>query len=160
MALVCDVYCDLVTLPFGILGQVWYLIVSSPDPCCLTLFLVYPFHVYLLLVLHLDYFEYTKLKVNSSTNFSDSMYFFVFSNPMAKMSVTDREPETAIDFKQPQDHVKRLWTHTEMNAALFDASCKRHSDRINGQCKVIEELVVCDLYNIKTIEACEALKAR
>ena len=35
-ALVCDVYCDFVTFPFGILGQVWYLIVSIPDPCCLS----------------------------------------------------------------------------------------------------------------------------
>ena len=33
-ALVCDVYCDFVTFPFGNLGQVWYLIVSIPDPCC------------------------------------------------------------------------------------------------------------------------------
>ena len=33
-ALVCDVYCDCVTFPFGILGQVWYLIVFIPDPCC------------------------------------------------------------------------------------------------------------------------------
>ena len=36
LALVCDVYCDFVTIPFGILGQVWYLIVSIPDPCCLS----------------------------------------------------------------------------------------------------------------------------
>ena len=34
MALVCDVYCDFVTFPFSIMGQVWYLIVSIPDPCC------------------------------------------------------------------------------------------------------------------------------
>ena len=27
LALVSDVYCDFVTFPFGILGQVWYLIV-------------------------------------------------------------------------------------------------------------------------------------
>ena len=26
LALVCDVYCDFVTFPFGILGLVWYLI--------------------------------------------------------------------------------------------------------------------------------------
>ena len=26
LALVCDVSCDFVTFPFGILGQVWYLI--------------------------------------------------------------------------------------------------------------------------------------
>ena len=26
------------TFPFGILGQVWYLIVSIPDPCCLSYF--------------------------------------------------------------------------------------------------------------------------
>ena len=27
--------CDFVTFQFGILGLVWYLIVSIPDPCCL-----------------------------------------------------------------------------------------------------------------------------
>ena len=37
--LVCDVYCDFVTFPFGIQGQVWYLIVSIPDPCFLSLIL-------------------------------------------------------------------------------------------------------------------------
>ena len=37
-ALACDVYCDVVTFPFGILGQVWYLIVSIPEPCCLSYF--------------------------------------------------------------------------------------------------------------------------
>ena len=26
------------TFPFGILGQVWYLDVSIPDPCCLSYF--------------------------------------------------------------------------------------------------------------------------
>ena len=36
MTLVCDVYCDFVTFPFGILGKMWYLIVSIPDPCCLS----------------------------------------------------------------------------------------------------------------------------
>ena len=36
LALVCYVYCDLVTYPFGILGQVWFFIVSIPDPCCLS----------------------------------------------------------------------------------------------------------------------------
>ena len=30
--------CVFVTFPFGILGQVSYLIVSIPDPCCLTYF--------------------------------------------------------------------------------------------------------------------------
>ena len=38
MALVCDVYYDFVTFPFGIPGQVWYMIVSIPDPCCLSYF--------------------------------------------------------------------------------------------------------------------------
>ena len=38
LALVCDVCCDFVTFPFGILGQVWYLIVSIPDLCCLSYF--------------------------------------------------------------------------------------------------------------------------
>ena len=36
MASVCDVHCNFVTFPFGILGQVWYLIVSIPDSCCLS----------------------------------------------------------------------------------------------------------------------------
>ena len=39
LALVCGVYCDSVTYPFGILGQVWYLIVSIPGPFCLSYFL-------------------------------------------------------------------------------------------------------------------------
>ena len=38
LALVCDVYCDFVTFPFGILEQVWYLIVSIPGPCRLSYF--------------------------------------------------------------------------------------------------------------------------
>ena len=38
LALVCDVYCDFVTEPIGILGQVWYLLVSIPDHCCLSYF--------------------------------------------------------------------------------------------------------------------------
>ena len=35
LVLVCDVYYDFVTFPFGILGQMWYLVVSIPDPCLL-----------------------------------------------------------------------------------------------------------------------------
>ena len=39
LALVCDVlYCDFVTLLFGVLGLVWYLIESIPDPCHLFYF--------------------------------------------------------------------------------------------------------------------------
>ena len=38
LALVCDVYCVFVTFPCGILGQVWYLIVSFPDLCRLSYF--------------------------------------------------------------------------------------------------------------------------
>ena len=40
LALVFDVYCYFVTFPFGILGQVWYLIVLIPDPFCLSYFIV------------------------------------------------------------------------------------------------------------------------
>ena len=36
LALVCDVYFVFVTSPCGILGQVWYLIVSFPDLCHLS----------------------------------------------------------------------------------------------------------------------------
>ena len=38
LARVGDVYCDFITFPFGILGQVWYFIVSIPGPCCLPYF--------------------------------------------------------------------------------------------------------------------------
>ena len=37
-ALVFDVYCVFVTFACGILGQVWYLIVSFPDLCRLSYF--------------------------------------------------------------------------------------------------------------------------
>ena len=36
LALVCEVNCVFVTFPCSILGQVWYLIVSIPDFCCLS----------------------------------------------------------------------------------------------------------------------------
>ena len=38
LAHVGDVYCIFVTFPCGILGQVWYLIVSFPDLCRLSYF--------------------------------------------------------------------------------------------------------------------------
>ena len=38
LVLVGDVYCIFVTDPCGILGQVWYLIVSFPDLCRLSYF--------------------------------------------------------------------------------------------------------------------------
>ena len=38
LALVGDVYCIFVTFPCGVLGQVWYLIVSFPDLCHLSCF--------------------------------------------------------------------------------------------------------------------------
>ena len=38
LALVVDVYCIFVTLPCGILSQVWYLIVSIPDICLFSYF--------------------------------------------------------------------------------------------------------------------------
>ena len=38
LALVCGVYCELVTFSLVFQGQVWYLIVSIPDLCTLTYF--------------------------------------------------------------------------------------------------------------------------
>ena len=38
LALVGDVYCIFLNFPCGILGQVWYLIVSFPDLCRLSYF--------------------------------------------------------------------------------------------------------------------------
>ena len=36
LALLCDVYYIFVTFQCGILGQVWYLIISFPDHCRLS----------------------------------------------------------------------------------------------------------------------------
>ena len=38
LALVCGVQLSVCTFPMGILGHVWYLIVSIPDLCTLTYF--------------------------------------------------------------------------------------------------------------------------
>ena len=38
LALVGDVFCIHITFPYGILGQVWYVIVSFPDRCRLSYF--------------------------------------------------------------------------------------------------------------------------
>ena len=45
LALVGDVYCIFVTFPYGILGQVWYWIVSFPDLCLLSYVLQSMFEV-------------------------------------------------------------------------------------------------------------------
>ena len=39
LALLCDVLLCFVTFPCGIMGQVWYLIVSIPDLCRLSYFI-------------------------------------------------------------------------------------------------------------------------
>ena len=44
LALVGDVYCIFVTFPCGILGQMWYLIVSFPDLCLLSYFEPLKYH--------------------------------------------------------------------------------------------------------------------
>ena len=46
LALVGDVYCICVTFPYGILGQVWYLIASFPDLCHLSYFVVLSINSY------------------------------------------------------------------------------------------------------------------
>ena len=40
LALVGDVYCNFVTFSCGILGQVWYFIVSFPDICRLLTLII------------------------------------------------------------------------------------------------------------------------
>ena len=47
LALVCDVNCVFVTFPCGILGQVWYLVVSIPDRCHLSYLVFRVFRVVL-----------------------------------------------------------------------------------------------------------------
>ena len=41
MRLVCDFYSDFVTFSLGILRQVCHLIVSIPDHCCLSFFVLH-----------------------------------------------------------------------------------------------------------------------
>ena len=72
LALVCDVYCDFVTFPFGILGQVWYLIVWIPDPCCLSYFYTHKIN-------HIAPFKST-----AKSLFSVFFIFFYFSHLFKK----------------------------------------------------------------------------
>ena len=51
LALVCGVYCDFVTFPFGIMGQLQYFIVSIPDSCCLSYFYLLIFFLTFLIYL-------------------------------------------------------------------------------------------------------------
>ena len=60
LALVGNVYCVFVTFPCGILGQVWYLIVSYPDLC------------------RLSYFKQNVFQYISNTSFSTFAIFFSF----------------------------------------------------------------------------------
>ena len=41
LALVCGVWLLVCNFPIGILGRVWYLIVSTPDLCTLTYFKIF-----------------------------------------------------------------------------------------------------------------------
>ena len=60
LALVSCVHCIFVTFPCGILGQVWYLIVSFPDLCRLSYF-VQGLEIYRLTLtyIQLDWHNYT-----------------------------------------------------------------------------------------------------
>ena len=51
LALVCGVLLSVCHVPIGILGQVWYLIVSIPDLCTLTYFVAKYKRKYLHIVL-------------------------------------------------------------------------------------------------------------
>ena len=46
--------CLFVTFPYGVLGQVWYLIVSIPDICLLPYFKKIPLHSACIQMVHLD----------------------------------------------------------------------------------------------------------
>ena len=45
LALVCGVLLWVCCFPIGILGQMWYLIVSIPDLCTLTYFYIYEIRI-------------------------------------------------------------------------------------------------------------------
>ena len=62
LAPVCDVYCDFVTFPFGILGKVWYLIVSIPDLCCLTYFETWTNYIEEIYIEHMKSFDENNLR--------------------------------------------------------------------------------------------------
>ena len=61
LTLICDVYCDFVTVPFWYPGQVWYLIVSIPDPFCLPYYVdgtLRCMHTYFLFLCYFYIMEY------------------------------------------------------------------------------------------------------
>ena len=67
LALVCGVYCELVTFPIGILGQVWYLIVSISDLCTLTYFATFLF-------CYRTYVGYRSESLRPSTKYPQSIF--------------------------------------------------------------------------------------
>ena len=56
LVLVCGVFLYVCHFPIGILGQVWYLIVSIPDLCTLTYLIL--FHMFSEIFLTLSSVEY------------------------------------------------------------------------------------------------------
>ena len=64
LTLVCDVCCDFVTFPFGIIGHACYLTVSIPDPCCLSYLFETILHL-ILRVIWLDVLRYEPCSVCS-----------------------------------------------------------------------------------------------
>ena len=63
LALVCGSNCQFVTFPWGILGQVWYVIVSIPDLCTLTYFKSNLEFRYQIIVLSIKLRNFAKLMI-------------------------------------------------------------------------------------------------
>ena len=78
LALVCDVYCDFVTFPFGILGQVWNLIVLIPGPCCLSYSL--PRNIYIKKLILIWVLRITRniFKKDIRLNFNCGICFYMY----------------------------------------------------------------------------------
>ena len=77
-ALVGNVFCIFVTFPCGILGQVWYFIVSFPDLCLLSYFYLYALNTSELRVRLVPFNMFKHLSFQVGAPFVDPFLLFVF----------------------------------------------------------------------------------
>ena len=87
LALVGDVYCIFVTFPCGILCQVWYLIVSFPDLCRLSDFVIRN-NIFFSLLLNLkdlicgNVRKFVTLSISTFIRFGSKLYRQIVGYPM------------------------------------------------------------------------------
>ena len=153
LALVVDVYCIFVTFPYGILGQVWHLIVLIPDRCRLSYFemTLYRSQMYYNFICHIhahrnvDRISWLMLRITTSgwkknepkainnfVNLGSSFHYFEQSSDIFQRSELTRS-QYNFNFDQACVFMPKIWL-------LFFCHCTPGSDHIFFEkCTVCQE---------------------